>query len=77
MSAPAVITIGRDGKIENVTVPGDGSNYPKDIKRLFPPAIQERIFAQDFNIADMWDHLQMRRKQGGEPLIALSQVKLP
>jgi hypothetical protein len=77
MSAPAVITIGHDGAIGNVIVPDDGSNYTKDIKRLFPPALQERILSHNFNVEDMWDHIQLRRHQGGEPLIALSNIGLP
>ncbi len=44
-SAPAVIALDPNGDIQRVEVPGDGAAYSRDVRRLFPPDIQEKIFA--------------------------------
>lgn len=45
MSAPAVIVLDPNGDIQRVEVPSDGAAYSRDVRRLFPPDIQEKIFA--------------------------------
>ena len=44
MSVPAVIYLEENGVIEKVVIPRDG-HYGEDIIALFPPEIQNKIFA--------------------------------
>lgn len=68
-SVPVVIYLGEYGKIKNTDSPRDGSYYPPDVKRLFPPDIQEYIFNQGdwLNIQSLKDHIQYRLEYPGEP----------
>ncbi len=77
MSAPAVIDLKEDDSIENVEVPGDGTQYGTDIRKMFPKAIQERIFSGSIDVSGMWSHLQLRHENPGPPLIVNSGVPLP
>ncbi len=45
-SIPAVIHIRADGSVINAEIPGAGSSYGPDIRRMFPPEAQKRIFIQ-------------------------------
>jgi hypothetical protein len=77
MSAPAVIHLMKDGRIEKVEVPADGPQYGVDISRMFPLTMQKIIFAAD-NIGSDWrPHLQLRFKNPGPPLIAERGIPLP
>ncbi len=42
-SLPAVLVLGADGSVHAVRLPGDGSQYAEDIKKLFPPAVRALI----------------------------------
>ena len=78
MSAPVVITLTENGDIEKVEVPGDGSQYGIDIRKMFPQELKERIFSQSINTLDeMWSHIQLRQKNPEPPLIVGSDVSLP
>ncbi len=77
MSAPAVIDLKEDDSIENVKVPGDGTQYAADIRKMFPKAIQERIFSHSIDVSGMWSHLQLRHEYPAPPLIANSGAPLP
>ena len=77
MSAPAVVHLGPDDTIQEIEIPGDGSNYPVDIRRLFPVELQEMIFTQAADIDKMWAHIQVRQDNPEPPLIALSGISLP
>jgi len=49
VSAPAVINIGPDGHVHSVDMPRDGSFHGEDVRDLFPPDVQARIFAHGFD----------------------------
>lgn len=77
MSVPAVVYLGEDGIIEKVTIPRDGVFYPEDVRALFPPDVQARIFTHDtVGIANM-DHLETRMNNGGAPLIVVLGTPMP
>ena len=42
-SLPAVLVLSADGGVHAVRLPGDGSQYAEDIKKLFPPAVRALI----------------------------------
>jgi hypothetical protein len=78
MSAPAVIYLAENDSIEKVKVPGDGSQYAVDIRKIFPQELQEKILSQSINTLDeMWPHIQLRHKNPEPPLIVESGVSLP
>ena len=76
-SVPAVIHLGNDGSIEKVQIPGDGTQYGIDIRKMFPSELQEQIITQSVSIDEMWSHIQSRHKNPEPPLIVLSGVSLP
>ena len=51
VSAPAVIHLAQDEtgfrSVQDVEMPRDGSFYGEDVRALFPPEVQARIFASD------------------------------
>jgi hypothetical protein len=47
-SLPAVLVFAADGKLFSVRVPGEGSDYSRDVTSLFPPAIQKQMSGQSF-----------------------------
>jgi hypothetical protein len=63
VSAPAVIRLGSDGHLQSVDTPRDGADYGPDIRALFPPDLQQRIFDQAFDIEKMGARLTARRAQ--------------
>ena len=76
-SVPAVIRLAENGEIENVIIPRDGTDYPIDVRALFPADIQEKIFNQTFNGPAAEAHIDERLKTGGPPLIAIAGTALP
>lgn len=75
-SIPAVIHIGMDGEVINAEIPGAGSSYGVDIRRMFPANVQEKIFIQpiDYYGTDAYwraiertDRLRWRRGHPDEP----------
>ena len=76
-SVPVVIYLGNDGSIEKVQIPGDGTQYGIDIRKIFPPELQEQIITQSVRIDEMWSHIQSRHKNPEPPLIVLSGVSFP
>jgi hypothetical protein len=77
MSAPAVIHLGSDGTVQNVEVPGDGSLYASDVRRLFPPYVREKIFARLIYVDRMIEHIYLRLEHPEPPLIVLSATSVP
>jgi hypothetical protein len=78
MSAPAVIYLMKDGSIDKVKVPRDGSLYVGDIRKMFPKELQEKILSQSISTLDkMWSHIQLRHTNPEPPLIVGSGVSLP
>jgi hypothetical protein len=75
---PAVSHIGADGAVQSVEVPGGGTSYASDIRRMFPPDAQERYFEGLINFQGLTDHLRWRREHPEElPLIVLSATPTP
>lgn len=77
VSAPAVVRIGADGRVTGVEVPGDGTHYAPDIKRLFPADVQALIFAYTGDTGAWAASLAARKVQAGPPLIAVQGTQLP
>jgi hypothetical protein len=83
MSVPAVVYLGENGEIQEVTIPRDGVFYPQDIKALFPLDIQKKILTLDFGETvrtNDTDHLQARLKAGSDglaPLIVVLGTPMP
>ena len=80
MSVPAVIYLGENREIEKVMIPRDGVLYGQDIRALFPPDIQEKIFSHDFGEivkTNDTEHLQERLINGGAPLIVVLGTLMP
>ena len=75
---PALIHIGVDGVVQSVDIPGGGSSYASDIRRMFPPNAQERYFEGLIHFQELTDHLRWRREHSEEPpLIVLSATPTP
>ena len=81
MSAPAVIHLAQNRDIEKVEVPGDGSQYGVEIRRMFPSTLQEKVLSYEANSKDsldaMWNHIQLRHKNPDTPLIVKAGISLP
>lgn len=60
VSVPAVVWVRQDQSIQNVEIPGDGTNYAVSIRRLFPPAVQDKVFAHSFDVEAAEKHLKAR-----------------
>jgi hypothetical protein len=71
---PAVIHIDGNGTIQSVEKPG--AHYGSDIRRMFPPDVQEKYFGKLIHFQELTDHLQWRREHPNEqpPLIILSAM---
>jgi hypothetical protein len=80
-TVPAVIYLNDRHEILQVVIPGDGDQYPKDIRKLFPPDIQEMIFSGrglKFDQETAKKHLEMRLLDPTlPPLIAINGTILP
>ena len=76
-SVPAVIHLGKNRSIEKVQIPGDGTQYGTDIRKMFPSELHERIFEQSVDTDKMWTHIESRQKNPEPPLIVLSGISLP
>ncbi len=76
-SAPAVVQLGTDDKVEKVTLPRDGAYYSQDVRMLFPPDVQQKVFALNFSQIDD-AHVRARLKDPSlPPLIVVSGTPLP
>jgi hypothetical protein len=76
-SVPAVVYLGENGDIIKVAFPGDGINYGKDVRALFPPEIQEKIFSQQIEGYVDMDHVDARLTADGPPLIVIAGTPMP
>ena len=67
-SIPAVIHLGTDGSVQSAEIPGSGTAYGRDIRRMFPPDVQEKIFSHVvLPSQEQMDHLRWRRGHPEEP----------
>ncbi len=79
-SSPAVIYINADGSIQNVKAVNPDSTRGSQIRQLFPPNIQEKIFSNFISTVDeqLIIHLDWRRTHPEEPpLIVFSATPTP
>jgi len=79
-SVPAVIYMSSNGKIEEVALPRDGTDYGPDIQKLFPPDVQDKIHDLDsyFDARAAMDHIALRRKDPTiPPMIVEAGTSLP
>ncbi|MEO5887977.1 MAG: hypothetical protein ABIQ77_09950 [Anaerolineales bacterium] len=78
-SIPAVIHLREDGSVQSVEIPGAGSDYARDISRMFPPDVQEEIERYHFRGAgEIFEHIAWRRTHPEEPpLIVLIATPRP
>ena len=75
---PAVIRIETNGIVQSVEIPGGGTSYASDIRRIFPLYVQERYFGGVIHFQELIDHLRWRREHPEElPLIVLSATPAP
>jgi hypothetical protein len=61
VSAPAVVQVGTDGHVVEVITPGDGEQYAQDVRRFFPPKVQDRIFGHPFDAQAALKRIALRR----------------
>jgi hypothetical protein len=74
-SIPTVIHLRPDGSVQSAEIPGAGTDYGKDIRRMFPLDIQERIFSNLISFQGMTDRIRWRRGHPDEPpLIILNSL---
>ena len=75
---PVLIHIQADGSIQSVEIPGGGTNYSADIRRMFPADAAEKYFDGLIHFQELTDHLNWRREHPEEPpLIVLSATPTP
>jgi hypothetical protein len=74
-SIPAVIHLGIDGSVVSAEIPGSGTAYGPDIRRLFPADVQDRIFNHLITFQGSADRLRWRRGHPeAPPLIILNSL---
>jgi hypothetical protein len=62
VSTPAAVYQSANGEIMAVSIPGDGAQYGQDVRRIFPPEVQERIFAHAFDANGALERIAARRE---------------
>lgn len=61
VSAPAVVYLDERGRVASANMPGDGTYYASDVRRLFPPAVQARIHAHQYDARAAMERISKRR----------------
>ena len=75
---PVVIHIQAAGSVQSVEIPGGGTHYAADIRRMFPADAAEKYFDGLIHFQELTDHLNWRREHPEEPpLIVLSATPIP
>ena len=78
LEMPAVIHTETDGAVQSVEIPGGGTHYAADIRRMFPSVAQERYFDGLIHFQELIAHLNWRREHSEEPpLIVVSKTPTP
>ena len=73
-----VIHLDADGAIKSVEKTGSGSKRISNIRKMFPPDIQEIILNSLMNYRQLSDHLEWRQEHSAEPpLIVFSATPMP
>lgn len=77
-SIPAVIHHSEDGSVQLVEIPGAGTDHARDIRRMFPLDVQERIFKDFTDVRKFIEHLDIRQEHPEvPPLVVLSATPEP
>ena len=63
MSAPVVIHLDVDGRVAGASLPGDGTQYAPDVRRLFPPHLQQRIRAHEYDAGAAMERIAERQRR--------------
>jgi hypothetical protein len=71
VSTPTVVYLDAQGHVAAVAAPGDGTEYVQDVRRLFPPDLQERILAHEYDAGAAMERMAEREKENGEFAIYL------
>jgi hypothetical protein len=74
VSAPAVVHLDVDGHVAGASLPGDGTGYGHDVRRLFPPGVQKRIFAHEYDAVAAMERIAERRRNGGFGIYLVDEV---
>jgi hypothetical protein len=75
---PAVIHLDEDGSIKSVELPGGGTAYARDIRRMFPIDAQHMIFNDQIDTKRLSENLRWRLDhQEVPPLFVLEATPLP
>ncbi|MRR31818.1 hypothetical protein EG834_16130, partial [bacterium] len=75
VSAPVKVLVNPTGEVLSTTVPEAGSNFSGDVIRMFPPAVQEKILAQDFDLYAATTRLEARWKSPTLPPLVYTQTR--
>jgi len=67
VSSPAKVMVNNKGSVESVVLPDAGLDFAIDVKRMFPPAVQEKILAQDFDLFAFMNRLEDRWRNAALP----------
>lgn len=60
VSLPMVVHLATDGSVESIKLAQEGPEYTLSVQRLFPPAVQDKIFANEFDLYAAVSHLETR-----------------
>jgi hypothetical protein len=71
---PVVVRLTPEGAVLDVQVPGAGSHYAGDIRAMFPPEAQERLFEDLIDYRSLSEHLAWRREHPGEPPLIVARA---
>jgi hypothetical protein len=75
---PVLVHTEMGGAIRSMEIPGAGTLYAEDIRRMFPEYVQTRIFKDQIDYSRLSDHLILRRVDLNEPpLIAIDATQMP
>jgi hypothetical protein len=74
MSAPVVVHLDVGGHVTAASLPGDGTQYADDVRRLFPPGVQKRIFAHKYDAMAAMERIAERRRRGGFALYLVDEA---
>jgi hypothetical protein len=73
---PAVIHLGTDGVVQSVKIPGAGTDYGPDIRKMFPLDVQVMIFGRLIDFNRLSAHLEWRRDHPEEPPLIVFDATL-
>ena len=65
VSGPAVVHLDAEGDVAGVSLLGDGAQYARDVRQLFPPHLQRRIYAHEYDAVAAMERIAERRRCGG------------